>query len=255
MALMSNNQGIIDPFTGTAWLQPQDPVVQVDFVGEVPNMAYQEDEDMAAIAYAYAIIVGLFVVPFVMHVAVGCCGLVHEYFRCLMIRFSDTKTRSRRREFIGFELTHLCILYDLLLLDKALGFDVLFEDQQMDLPSPGYLTVAYFALSFVPHMCLKVRRLHDTGRPAYWLLLELFPGLSFIPGVIMWFFDSESRTNEYGANPKGIVDAAMVSNEDDEDILEKGLVTSKQVDTNKLATSLGYTKVMDDISLGPSCKM
>ena len=55
----------------------------------------------------------------------------------------------------------------------------------------------------IPSIAVAVRRLHDTGRSGWWLLLVLVPLVNL---VLLYFYiqDSEPGTNEYGPNPKGI---------------------------------------------------
>lgn len=60
-------------------------------------------------------------------------------------------------------------------------------------------TVAALAL-LLPSYAVLVRRLHDMGQPGWWVLLALV-GLSIV-ALIMSFFDSEARPNQWGADPK-----------------------------------------------------
>ena len=53
----------------------------------------------------------------------------------------------------------------------------------------------------VPNLAVAVRRLHDTGRTGWWLLIGLVPFIGFF--VLLYFFvlDSEND-NPYGPYPK-----------------------------------------------------
>ena len=66
-----------------------------------------------------------------------------------------------------------------------------------------FLVTIYVLATIVPLLAIGARRLHDTGRTGWWLLLYLIPFLGFI--VIMAFsvLDSQTGTNVYGPNPKG----------------------------------------------------
>jgi uncharacterized membrane protein YhaH (DUF805 family) len=56
-------------------------------------------------------------------------------------------------------------------------------------------------LLIIPGLAVAVRRLHDTGRSGWWLLLALVPLVQLI--LIWWYIqDSEAGTNKWGANPK-----------------------------------------------------
>ena len=50
-------------------------------------------------------------------------------------------------------------------------------------------------------MPLAVRRLHDTGKTGWWLLLIL-TGIGAIVLLIFFCLDSDQQTNEYGPSPK-----------------------------------------------------
>ena len=60
-----------------------------------------------------------------------------------------------------------------------------------------------FALGlFVAHWAVSVRRLHDTNKTGWWLLLVFVP----FGGIVLWVFyvqASDMGTNKYGPNPQG----------------------------------------------------
>lgn len=53
----------------------------------------------------------------------------------------------------------------------------------------------------IPSIAVCVRRLHDTGRQGWWLLLAFIPLVNL---VLIYFYiqDSQPGENEYGPNPK-----------------------------------------------------
>jgi uncharacterized membrane protein YhaH (DUF805 family) len=54
----------------------------------------------------------------------------------------------------------------------------------------------------VPSLAVGARRLHDTGRSGWWLLLGIVPFGGFV--LLYWFVsDSAPGDNEYGPSPKG----------------------------------------------------
>ena len=68
----------------------------------------------------------------------------------------------------------------------------------------GLLIFVYAVAVFVPSLAMSVRRLHDTGRSGWFLLLNLIP---YIGGIIVFVFsvlDSQPGANQYGPNPKGL---------------------------------------------------
>jgi uncharacterized membrane protein YhaH (DUF805 family) len=77
--------------------------------------------------------------------------------------------RASRREFWMFALIHVVVIGALayfggVALDK--------EIFGATMPTPGaWLTGFYLVLSFLPFVCLIIRRLHDTNRSGWWVLL------------------------------------------------------------------------------------
>jgi uncharacterized membrane protein YhaH (DUF805 family) len=62
----------------------------------------------------------------------------------------------------------------------------------------------YGALIFLPMLSLTVRRLHDTNRSAWWLLVTLIPGIGMLVLFILLALPSAEMTDfsDYPQNPK-----------------------------------------------------
>ena len=58
-------------------------------------------------------------------------------------------------------------------------------------------TLAQVAL-FFPHLSVGVRRLHDTGRSGWWLLIGLIPFLGAIILIVFFVMKGEVQPNQYG---------------------------------------------------------
>lgn len=104
--------------------------------------------------------------------------------------------RARRREFWMFTLVNFLISIVLSILDNVLNTDW----------SNGYgLLGAIYALALIiPTIAVGVRRLHDTGRTGWWILIGLIPCVGFIVLLIFYLQDGPRSTNEYGPDPKAI---------------------------------------------------
>ena len=103
--------------------------------------------------------------------------------------------RARRKEYWMFVLFNLIIAMVLGFVDGMLGFG------GANAPI-GPLGGLYSLAVFLPSLAVSVRRLHDTGRSGWWLLVVFFPILGAL--VLLFFFvqDSQAGTNAYGPNPK-----------------------------------------------------
>ena len=60
-------------------------------------------------------------------------------------------------------------------------------------------------------LAAAVRRLHDTGKSGWWILISLVPLVGFIVLLIFYVKDSDPGANAYGANPKGVESGATVT--------------------------------------------
>jgi uncharacterized membrane protein YhaH (DUF805 family) len=103
--------------------------------------------------------------------------------------------RSRRKEYWFFVLFSTLISLLLIAIDSATGT---FRSPR----GPGLLSGIYSLAVLVPSLAVSVRRLHDTNRTGWWLLLGIVPFIG--PIVLLVFFASDGNPddNEYGPNPK-----------------------------------------------------
>ena len=54
----------------------------------------------------------------------------------------------------------------------------------------------------IPSIAVSVRRLHDTNRSGWWLLIALVPLIGAIVLLVFMAQDSQPGKNQYGSNPK-----------------------------------------------------
>ncbi|HYF74937.1 MAG TPA: DUF805 domain-containing protein, partial [Nocardioides sp.] len=54
---------------------------------------------------------------------------------------------------------------------------------------------------FVPNLSVGTRRLHDTGRSGWWLLLLLVPCLGLLVLVVFFCLGGQVHANQYGEPP------------------------------------------------------
>ncbi len=108
--------------------------------------------------------------------------------------FTDFQGRARRKEYWMFVLFNIIISIILASIDMLLGFDM----------ESGYgvLTGLYSLFIIIPSLAVAVRRLHDTGRSGWWLLIGLIPAIGAIVLLIFFVLDSQEGSNKWGQNPK-----------------------------------------------------
>jgi uncharacterized membrane protein YhaH (DUF805 family) len=66
----------------------------------------------------------------------------------------------------------------------------------------GLLSGLYTLAVLIPSMAVPVRRLHDTNRSGWWLLISLVPLVGAIVLLVFLVLDSHPGENQYGSNPK-----------------------------------------------------
>ena len=104
--------------------------------------------------------------------------------------------RSQRKEYWFFVLFSLIVTLVLSLVDSSVG---LFDVEA----GVGLLSGLYSLAVLVPSIAVGVRRLHDTGRSGWWLLISLVPLIGVIVLIVLMALDSEPGDNRFGPNPKG----------------------------------------------------
>lgn len=106
--------------------------------------------------------------------------------------------RSRRKEFWMFSLISGIIALGLAFIDIALGLDFGSDFGAVS----GVLSSLYSLGVLVPNVAVTVRRLHDTGRSGWWVLISFIPLVGLIVLLIFMVQDSKDGENEHGPNPK-----------------------------------------------------
>ena len=66
----------------------------------------------------------------------------------------------------------------------------------------GLLGGIYTLAVLIPAIAVSVRRLHDTGRSGWWLLIVLVPLIGTIVFLVFMVQDSKPGKNQFGSNPK-----------------------------------------------------
>lgn len=112
-----------------------------------------------------------------------------DYFKLVWLRWSDFQGRSRRSEFWWFQLFSFVIFLVLAAVQSALRVEPV-------------LFMLYGLVSLVPSLALSFRRLHDTNRSAWWLLLNVVP-FGGIVLIIFYCLEGDSGQNRFGPDPKG----------------------------------------------------
>ncbi len=68
--------------------------------------------------------------------------------------------------------------------------------------SPGYVSMLYGLVVLIPAIAVSVRRLHDTDRTGWWILIGFIPVIGAIVLLVFMLLEGDSGDNQYGPNPK-----------------------------------------------------
>lgn len=118
-------------------------------------------------------------------------GFFDWYLKCIKNHYADFEGRARRTEYWMFYLVNLIIAIVLAFIARAIGFHV--------------LNTLYSLAVLVPGIAVGVRRLHDTGRTGWWLLIALIPLIGWIWIIVLLAIEGDQGANQYGADPKETV--------------------------------------------------
>ncbi|MCU0461747.1 MAG: DUF805 domain-containing protein [Bacteroidales bacterium] len=120
-----------------------------------------------------------------------------KWYLKVLKQYADFNGRARRTEYWMFVLFNIIFLTIAIVLDNVIGTTF------GDLPY-GFLYLIYALAVLIPGLAVVVRRLHDTGRSGWWILISLVPLIGAIWLLVLMLLDSEPEENEYGPNPKAV---------------------------------------------------
>lgn len=106
-------------------------------------------------------------------------------------KYAVFEGRARRKEYWFFVMFNVLISIALGFIDRLTGN----VDPETGI---GILSGIYALGVMIPGMAVSVRRLHDTGRSGWWLLITFVPVLGAIVFFYFMVLDSNPETNEYG---------------------------------------------------------
>lgn len=112
-------------------------------------------------------------------------------------KYADFKGRARRKEYWMFVLFNILFSIVALSIDMAMGMNMGMRG--------GILTGLYFLATIIPTLAVSVRRLHDTNKSGWMILIGLIPLIGGIWLLVLYVTEGDAGDNEYGPNPKATV--------------------------------------------------
>ena len=110
-------------------------------------------------------------------------------------QYADFKGRARRRELWFFILFNYIAVFTIAFVGGFIGgFIGIGEDFF------SFIVGIYVLAVIIPALAVQVRRLHDTGKSGFWILIAFIP-LGSIVLLIFYCIQSEPGTNAWGRSP------------------------------------------------------
>ena len=112
--------------------------------------------------------------------------------QCITSKYVDFSTRASRKEFWLFFLFYLVAYLILVTIDFSMGWTWHFATGQ------GILSGIFALATLLPYLAVAIRRLHDTNRVGWWLLIGLIPLVGLIWLIVLWCLKSDEGENRFG---------------------------------------------------------
>jgi len=113
-----------------------------------------------------------------------------EWYLKVLHQYADFTGRARRKEYWMFTLVSAIISVVLAIVDNVLA--------------TGLLGLLYSLAVLLPSLAVGARRLHDTGRSGWWLLIGIIPLIGWIVIIVFLATEGERQPNAYGSDPKAV---------------------------------------------------
>ena len=120
-----------------------------------------------------------------------------EYFLEALQKYMVFLGRSRRKEYWFFVLFNFLISLVLTIVDGMIG-------TYNPMTGMGFLSGLFGLAMFIPGLSVSVRRLHDTDRSGWWLLIAFLPILGWLILLVFMILDGTPGPNRFGESPKAV---------------------------------------------------
>lgn len=124
-------------------------------------------------------------------------GFMDAVKNVLLNNYVNFDGRASRSEYWWWVLATIPMSFPFFILDVTFfGWGI--ED-------PTWFQNIFAVAIFLPGLGVVFRRLHDSGRSGWWLLIGLIPCVGFIVLIVFLAQDGEPYPNQYGEVPTNIL--------------------------------------------------
>lgn len=118
-----------------------------------------------------------------------------NYYLEALKKYAVIDGRARRKEYWFFVLFNIIIVIVLAIIDGMTG--TLDEESGW-----GVLSGIYSLAVLIPSITVAIRRLHDTDRSGWWILISIIPLIGTIWFLALMVLDGTAGQNQYGPDSK-----------------------------------------------------
>ena len=120
---------------------------------------------------------------------------MHWYTDVVFKKYAVFSGRAARPEYWWFVLADLIVAF---LLSLVVGIVIGAAGGSSGVAQG--VSFLYNLAVLLPTIGVGIRRLHDTNRSGWWLLLNFIPIIGWIWIIVLWATDSDPGPNRYGPN-------------------------------------------------------
>ncbi len=121
-----------------------------------------------------------------------------NWYLGVLKKYATFEGRARRKEYWYFALFYVLVYLVLAAVDGLTG-------TYNANAGIGLLSGLYVLATIIPSIAVMVRRLHDTDRSGWFVLLGVIPVVGDIVLLVFACLDSQPGENRFGPNPKGVI--------------------------------------------------
>jgi uncharacterized membrane protein YhaH (DUF805 family) len=111
--------------------------------------------------------------------------------KCITKKYVDFSSRAPRKETWLFILCYFVVFFILTVIDRFAGtynFEI----------GLGVLSGIFWLLTVIPYLAVLVRRLHDTNRRGWWVLIAFIPLVGGIWLTVLLCLKGNEDENRFG---------------------------------------------------------
>lgn len=124
------------------------------------------------------------------------------YLSVVRDNYANFSGRARRTEYWMFQLVNFVIVMGVFIVSLILGV----AGRSTGMATLFMLLYIVYGLAIIiPSLAVSVRRLHDTGRSGWWILINFVPLIGGLWYLVLMLIGGDPGNNAYGPSPKSSV--------------------------------------------------